>query len=303
MDRMIKRAITSPVYKAINSYVQRHKSEGVGDDELSNKDWKTLCNIHNFLDKLTQTTLALESSVSTLDNVLPAMDYILEQFEQYKEEYKNDKTMASMFNSGWAKMNKYYQMTEESPVYIAAIILDPNAKWQYIKNNWQRSWQTSAKRMMEKLWKEYKPETSSSISTTTPPEFPEKNAFATWKKRHQTVSSFKDKYKRYCAADCTHDVDPRTWWQETTQQTLYPHLSKLALDILSIPAMSAEPERLFSSCKLLISDLRNKLGMDIIEAFECLKSWYKIKGWEGEFKLLEELFGELENNGGESRAD
>jgi hypothetical protein len=29
--------------------------------------------------------------------------------------------------------------------------------------------------------------------------------------------------------------------------------------------------------------------MDIIEAFECLKSWYKIKGWEGEYKYLEEI--------------
>jgi hypothetical protein len=36
--------------------------------------------------------------------------------------------------------------------------------------------------------------------------------------------------------------------------------------------------------------------MDIIEAFECLKSWYKIKGWEGEFKYLEEVIrAEIEN--------
>jgi hypothetical protein len=69
-------------------------------------------------------------------------------------------------------------------------------------------------------------------------------------------------------------------------------LSKLALDILSIPAMLADPKRLFSSAKILITDLRNKLGMDIIEAFECLKSWYKLKGWDGEFKYLEEVFGE-----------
>ena len=53
--------------------------------------------------------------------------------------------------------------------------------------------------------------------------------------------------------------------------------------------MSADPKRLFSSAKLLISDLRNKLGIDIIKAFECLKSWYKIKGQEGEFKYLEEI--------------
>lgn len=47
----------------------------------------------------------------------------------------------------------------------------------------------------------------------------------------------------------------------------------MAGDILSVPAMSAECERVFSSAKLLISDRRNKLGADVIEAAECLKSW------------------------------
>ena len=128
MARMIKKAITSPVYEAIQAYVERHKTEGVGGDALSDEDWQALRDIHDFLDKLAQTALALESSVSTLDCVLPAMDFILEQFEQMKEIYKHDKTLASMCNSGWAKMEKYYKMTDESPAYIAAIVLDPNAK-------------------------------------------------------------------------------------------------------------------------------------------------------------------------------
>jgi hypothetical protein len=54
-------------------------------------------------------------------------------------------------------------------------------------------------------------------------------------------------------------------------------LSKIALDILSIPAMSADPERLFSSAKITISDRRNRLGIYTVEALECLKSWLKIE--------------------------
>jgi hypothetical protein len=71
---------------------------------------------------------------------------------------------------------------------------------------------------------------------------------------------------------------PRTWWLEKTWQINYPNLSKLDLNILLILAILANPKPLFSSAKLLIIDLRNKLGMDIIKAFGCLKSWYKIKG-------------------------
>jgi hypothetical protein len=48
----------------------------------------------------------------------------------------------------------------------------------------------------------------------------------------------------------------------------------MALDVLSIPAISAEPERLFSSAKISITDRRNRLGIESIEAIECLKSWF-----------------------------
>jgi hAT family C-terminal dimerisation region len=47
----------------------------------------------------------------------------------------------------------------------------------------------------------------------------------------------------------------------------------MALDILSIPAMSAELKRLFSSAKVTITDCRNRLSIESIEAIECLKSW------------------------------
>jgi hypothetical protein len=45
------------------------------------------------------------------------------------------------------------------------------------------------------------------------------------------------------------------------------------LDILSIPAISAKPEYLFSSTKITITDCRNHLGIESIEAIECFKSW------------------------------
>jgi hypothetical protein len=221
------------------------------------------------------------------------MDFILELFEQGKKDYKKDKTMASMYNSGWAKMKKYYKMTEESPAYTAAIILDPNLKWKYVEINWKREWLVQAQIMMEGLWEEYKPDPQRPQSNATPlPEPTNQNAFTQWKKRHQAMLNLEDEPKRYCAAECTFNVDSRSWWLEKTQQMSYPNLSRLALDILSIPAMSADPERLFSSAKLLISDLRNKLGMEIIEAFECLKSWYKIEGWQDESEWLEKIIGD-----------
>jgi hypothetical protein len=51
----------------------------------------------------------------------------------------------------------------------------------------------------------------------------------------------------------------------------------MALDILTILAMLAAPERLFSSANITISDRRNRLHSDATEAIERLKSWRKLK--------------------------
>lgn len=60
---------------------------------------------------------------------------------------------------------------------------------------------------------------------------------------------------------------------EPTQQKTFLALSIMAIDILSIPAMSAEPERLFSGAKITITDRRSRLGIDSVQAIECCKSW------------------------------
>jgi hAT family protein len=71
--------------------------------------------------------------------------------------------------------------------------------------------------------------------------------------------------------------DVRKWWLLLEQKRDYPNLSRMALDILSIPAMSASIERLFSSANITVSDRRNRLTPDTIEMIESLKSWQKIK--------------------------
>ena len=46
--------------------------------------------------------------------------------------------------------------------------------------------------------------------------------------------------------------------------------------IHSIPAMSAELERVFSGTKHTISDQRNSLKTETIELLKCLKSWFRL---------------------------
>jgi hAT family C-terminal dimerisation region len=47
----------------------------------------------------------------------------------------------------------------------------------------------------------------------------------------------------------------------------------MAFDILSIRSMSAGLERTFSQAKKLITDERNRLGEEMVQACECQKQW------------------------------
>ena len=58
-------------------------------------------------------------------------------------------------------------------------------------------------------------------------------------------------------------------------QTDYPILARMAFDIFSIPAMSSEVERVFSAAKKLITDERNCLGAEAVEACETQRHWLK----------------------------
>ena len=72
----------------------------------------------------------------------------------------------------------------------------------------------------------------------------------------------------------------------------------MAIDYLSIPTISSEVERLFSSAKITLTDRRNRLSVDLLKALEYLKSWLKITDREAD--ILEGLLNLLEREGIES---
>jgi len=96
---------------------------------------------------------------------------------------------------------------------------------------------------------------------------------------------------RYLSSDVEHVTEPLQWWYE--RRETYPHLSKMALDYLSIPGMSVDVllmltdtidslatsidvERLFSRGRLLLSHVHSRLSPQSIRALICLGAWSKI---------------------------
>lgn len=262
----------------IDEFFNLYATADLEQDRLTDVEWATIRTIKEFLEKLSMATKACESAQATLDLVLPCTDFVLHCFEQAKKDYENNAIFAPMFNSGWAKMDKYFRLSDKSSANVAALVLHPSKKWRWIERHWHKDWVPTAKLAVNELWeKKYKPistlsaNTSTNTSTKKPP-----NAFLQWI-NDDVDEELADEYERYCAMAVILGIKQGyRWWLEETQQKRFPHLSKMALDILSIPAMSADPERLFSGAKITITDRRNRLGITTIQALECLKSWLRI---------------------------
>jgi hypothetical protein len=55
-------------------------------------------------------------------------------------------------------MEEYYRKGDETPVYVAALVLDPKHKWRYIGKNRAAEWHSRAKQQMQAFWEtKYKP--------------------------------------------------------------------------------------------------------------------------------------------------
>jgi hypothetical protein len=186
--------------------------------------------------------------------------------------------------------DKYYAKTDDTPLYAAALILHPSHRLKYLEYNWDSRWIQPILRNVRKLWKHYQQnmppilvssheqtsqnnEAESSLSSDTEP-LDEFDVLIQNLTRFCKPSTDVDEYEEYCKGDvCKILCSPLQWWCLEEQRNRWPQLSYMAIDILSIPAMSDEPERVFSRARRTISWDRAQLGAATIESAECLKDW------------------------------
>ena len=59
------------------------------------------------------------------------IEWLLLMLETLKEEKGIGDRIGLSANNVWNKMKKYYKVTDLSPYYVAAIVLNPTHKWRY----------------------------------------------------------------------------------------------------------------------------------------------------------------------------
>ena len=257
-------------------------------DVLSKDDWTVLQAVNDLLHPFWKVTLRLQGqatdgSYGAIWEVLPSMQYLINALERASEihTYRKAKHLHICINNALAKLREYSQLLDDSPVYAASLVVNPAIKESYFDRN-GRGDAEKKKEDIRAFWAaEYKDkvitgaESDTAAEATPENEVDDTDDLENFIYHQGATSDIQDEYSRYCNESILKKAPPHLLQYWNAQVINIPSLAQMALDFLSIPAMSAECERVFSGSKILISDRRNRLRDDIIEANECLRYWHQ----------------------------
>jgi hypothetical protein len=197
--------------------------------------------------------------------------------------------MAPRLQRAEKKLAKYIKKLDDSPYYLAARVLDPECRTAFLKDQNDCMTVEGEKKLfiVRKLWERFREKVILSGSTITtektqkPPLESKENLSAFHKARLQhrlkhTRPQSLDEFDNYINENPI-PLDSWTtaiqWWNQPLQQTRFPRLSQLAIEVLSIPGMSDKPERVFSGSRRRVPWDRTKTSAQLLEALECAKDW------------------------------
>jgi hypothetical protein len=260
-------------------------------DGLKAADWAVVTEYMDVLKPLKAATKRPEGRgksgrFGAIAEIIPVFEYILNYYEQRIQVYEAvnynahneapEDHLAINLPAAWVKASEYYAKLDLSPVYYAATILHPYYK-TYCEASWSEKpeWLDANNRSFRALWAEYnisprvirRPKVLSSdmddaIDSLIDPTTGDDNAAADdecerWKRSEPRAEKGTE-----------HANNPIQYWVALRDR--YPSLSRLALDVLSIPASSCECERMFSELGDLLEPRRRAIQPQLLAAIQCV---------------------------------
>lgn len=205
--------------------------------------------------------------------------------------------LAEAAHNSWLSLEKYYNFCDDSPAYYAALALNPSLKWQWCAQEWgsdseKANWLPGIKDKIVDFWhNEYRGQ--STVLPTSPPfedrsvEPGQKRKFRDiderrmddlheYKRIKGATNRYVDAFEQYINQPLESEgTNTLQYWNMRYDSGQQRDLCQMAVDLLAIPCQSSECERVFSAAKLLVTDRRNRLKDDIVEACECLRYWMR----------------------------
>ena len=288
----------------------------IAEKGLAAADWSTISEYLQVLAPFKEATRLLEGrgkagSAGAIWEVLPTLSWLIDELSSHVKRYAEAKYDDSdapedhvQINCQAAlnKVEDYYaRLATATPVYYIAARLHPAYK-DYLDSAWQipddyeslephprLGWLRRNSALFETMYKQYKQKKSATNDSSEPPRKVAKFSYDASSRRTEflrsTLAQGKmqkddiDELKRWDNEPNVPDnhpfaLDPIQHW--LTKETDYPTLSKMALDILSIPAAAADCERTFSELGDLLETRRLSMKPDLLSALQSLRSWKRL---------------------------
>jgi hypothetical protein len=145
-------------------------------------------------------------------------------------------------------------------------VLHPGLKWKWLKKAWRgRPGCLSRARVeVKKLWLEYAnitvtAEDTESLRIEDNARWMDDDLWSDFSDVENDAST--NEYQKWCEKGRQPNVyRPLEFWLTQRQKQAYPRLSRMARDLFTIPAMSDELERIFSSAGLMTTPHRGRLS-------------------------------------------
>jgi hypothetical protein len=120
----------------IRVFIERHWDD-MKKNHLDTEDWDTLAEIKSILLPFRDTTKYLEGDESTLDQVLWTMDILIEHISSKQRQHAHNPDLSASLLTMWFAFDKYYKLTDKTPAYVAALLLNPLYRKSYINEEWK----------------------------------------------------------------------------------------------------------------------------------------------------------------------
>ncbi|KDN45318.1 hypothetical protein RSAG8_04905, partial [Rhizoctonia solani AG-8 WAC10335] len=236
---------------------------------LADHEWNVASEVVGILGPFEDATLSFSRKGKVhLCDVLPT-------FAQLRTELCNSRDCLA---KGQAKLEKYYDLNLKSDLPLIAA---DEQKWGGLMHR--------VRVLLEHLFDPYKGEAEDNKSTQQQASLPDSKSppaglRRSWSDKlleivpNETIGQLDEELTRFFGNiyRYTPGTNVLKWWKDHEGE--FPILSRIARNYLGIPTMSVSVERLFSQCKLVMSDYR---GMSIETARRIITCQHWLKAGLG----------------------
>ncbi|PIL29407.1 hypothetical protein GSI_09459 [Ganoderma sinense ZZ0214-1] len=254
-------------------------------------------------------TLFFSRNTPNLAQVILAMDHIDKTLTNASHSKKFTKPIRVTCGLAKKALNKYYSYTDMSDTYRITMMLHPSHKLQYFKKmRWPGDWQKNTWELLKEEFKRVYKGSGASKNQDDEHDGPEPEEIedddgceASSSNNEHLKSSGEDdgsdeddfdvpddenifnalvsitrlrvlekgdELERYLSIPIEDTANPLLWWAD--RRALYPCLSCMALDYLSILATPVDVEQVFRKGRLLLSHIRSRMNAQTMCAVLCV---------------------------------